>query len=77
MHPRRQVPARGGVEELGEPGPVGVGLHHADGDAALLLGRRARLDADEEATVADQSDAPLLQDGTVGDRVPPRAWPLW
>lgn len=70
VYPRRQVAARGGVEELGEPGTVGLGHHHADGDAALFCGRRARLHADEEAAVADQRDALLLEHGTVGYRVP-------
>ena len=70
VHPCRQVPARCGVEELGEPGAVGLGHDHSDGDAALFCGRRAWLHADEEAAVADQRDALLLEHGTVGDRVP-------
>jgi hypothetical protein len=43
---------------------------NADTVAALLCGRRARLDTDEEAAVADQRDSPLLEGGTVADRVP-------
>ena len=54
----------------GEPGTVRVGHQLADGDAAFLRGRRAWLHADEDAAVADQREALLLELGAVGDRVP-------
>jgi hypothetical protein len=61
------VAARCGLEEPGEPSAVGFGDQDANGDATLLGGPCAGPDADEEAAVADQRDASLLEDGSVHD----------